>query len=475
MRGANNLSDGRIGVRDKLGYALGDVGGLLTFSLVSSFLQMFYSDVLRIPLGKITTLMLAARIWDAFNDPLWGGFIDSRRPTRYGRFRPYILGASVPLAIAAVLMFTSIPGLTPGQSFVFASVTYIFYGMMYTGTNIPYGALASAVTGDPAERSSLSVWRSVGAGLGGLPALILLPMLVYSTNASTGVKYLDAGKLSACVAVLAVLSLVVFFLHFRMTTERITVADTQKPEGYNFFGALWSLLRNRPFLSISLASMLLIASQMYTQTIYNYLFKDYFAQPNLYLFVTICTYLPMGLLLPFMGKLVRRFGKRALCGAGMAFAALVNFAMYAAAGTAAAKSPILFLVMLFFSGFGQTFLTLQVWAMVMDVTDYHEYRCGRKEEGTVYSVYNFIRKIGHTIAGAGSSAALLRIGYDVNAVQTGQSAQVIGGFFTLATLIPALMFAAMAALLLFGYNLSGQKLESLHAKKTAEPIAAADE
>ncbi len=470
MRMMQSSAD-RVGVRDKFGYALGDVGGLLTFSLVSSFLQMFYSDVLRIPLGQITTLMLAARIWDAFNDPLWGGFIDSRRPTRFGRFRPYILGASVPLAIAAVLMFTAVPGLTPGQSLVWAYVTYILYGMMYTGTNIPYGALASAVTGDPAERSSLSVWRSVGAGFGGLPALVLLPMLVYSKNEATGVKYLDSGKLFACVAVLACVSLVVFFLHFRLTTERITVSDAQKPEGYKFFGALWSLLRNRPFIAISLTSMMLIASQMYTQTIYNYLFKDYFAQPNLYLFVTVCTYLPMGLLLPFMGRLVRRFGKRALCGAGMAFAALVNFAMYAAAGTAASRSPILFLVMLFFSGFGQTFLTLQVWAMVMDVTDYHEYRCGRKEEGTVYSVYNFIRKIGHTIAGAGSSAALMRIGYDVNAVQTGQSAQVIGGFYTLATLIPALMFAAMAALLLLAYNLSGKKLDALRAGMSAAETA----
>ena len=176
----------------------------------------------------------------------------------------------------------------------------------------------------------------------------------------------------------------------------------------------------------------------------------------------------MGLLLPFMGKLVRRFGKRMLCGFGMAAAALIHFSMYALSGTAAAKSPVLFLAMLFLSGFGQAFLTLQVWAMVMDVTDYHEYRTGRKEEGTVYSVYNFIRKIGHTIAGAGSSAALLRIGYDVNAVQSGQSAAVVNGFYTLATLIPALMFAAMAVLLLLGYNLSGDKLRQMHPQDKAE-------
>ena len=460
--------DGSIGgikIKDKFGYALGDLGGVLTFSLVSSFLQMFYTDSLHIPLEKITLLMLVARIWDAINDPMWGGFIDSRKPTRFGRFRPYIFGASIPLAVAAVLMFTKIPGLSETQYFIFATVTYIFYGMMYTGTNIPYGALASAVTGDEIERSSLSIWRSIGSGIGGLPAMMILPMLVYSVNAETNVKYLDSGKLSACVAVLAVLSIVVFFLHTFLTKERITVSPSQKTGKYSFFSSLKFLATNRPFVTLSLASMFLIASQMYTQTVYNYLFKDYFVKPELYIFVTICTYLPMAILILPMGKLVRRFGKKELCGAGMAFASAVNLIMYLIGFTPLAKNPYIFLVMLFFSGMGQTFMTLEVWAMVMDVTDYHEFRCGRKEEGTVYSIYNFVRKIGHTIAGAGSSVALMAIGYDVNAVEHGQSAEVIDGFYTLATLVPAIMFGIMALLLIFGYNLSKKNLEKYHKMK----------
>ena len=458
----SDLSHG-IKAKDKLGYALGDLGGLLTFSLVSSFLQMFYTDSLHIPLEKITILMLAARIWDAVNDPVWGGFIDSRKPTRFGRFRPYIFGSSIPLAIAAVLMFTKLPNLSPVQYMIFASVTYIFYGMMYTGVNIPYGALASAITDDQNERSGLSVWRSVGAGLGGIPAMMILPMLVYSTS-STGVKYLDSSKLFVCVLVLAVISIGVYGIHFGLTKERVTVSNTQNSSEYNFFKSFKSLISNRPFVTISLASMLLIASQMYTQTVYNYLFKDYFARPELYIFVTICTYLPMAIFVLPIGKMVRRFGKKELCGAGMAFTAVINFIMYFIGFTHLSSNPYVFLAMLFFSGAGQTFLTLEVWAMVMDVTDYHEYRCGRKEEGTVYSIYNFVRKIGHTMAGAGSSIALMFIGYDVNAVQQGQSAEVINGFYTLATLVPAIIFTLMALLLIFGYNLSKKKLEEFHSE-----------
>ncbi len=77
--------------KDKIGYAMGDMGGLLTFGLVSAFSNMFYTDVLGISAARITVLMIVARIWDAVNDPMWGSFIDSRKPTKYGRFRPYIL------------------------------------------------------------------------------------------------------------------------------------------------------------------------------------------------------------------------------------------------------------------------------------------------------------------------------------------------------------------------------------------------
>ena len=213
----NNLTHG-ITLKDKIGYAMGDMGGLLTFGLISSFLNMFYTDVLHIPLAQIMLLMFVARVWDAINDPLWGSFIDSRKPTKHGRFRPYILAASVPLAIAAVLMFTRIPGLSTTQYLIFAYITYIFYGMMYTGTNIPFGSLASVITDDSQERSSLSMWRSIGAGFGGLPAQILLPMFVYTTL-ENGEKILDSTKLTVAVAILAVLTIVIYYLHFKLTKD----------------------------------------------------------------------------------------------------------------------------------------------------------------------------------------------------------------------------------------------------------------
>lgn len=452
-----------ITARDKVGYALGDMGGLLTFSLVSSFLTMFYTDILHFTNGSIMVLMLVARVWDAINDPLWGGFIDSRKPTRNGRFRPYILAASIPLAIAAFLMFFKIPGLSNTQYLIFAYVTYIFYGMMYTGVNIPYGSLASVITSDEQERSALSMWRSVGAGFGGLPAQILLPLIVYTTvvNADgTTSKALDSGKLASAVAILAVLTVVIYFIHYKLTKERVTIPPSQKQDDYNFARTLKTLLKNKPFLILCVISMLLICFQMYTQTVYNYLFKNFYGQPGLYSFVTVCTYLPMAMFLPVLGKLVRKYGKKEICAAGLGFAAIVNVVMYVIGFTPLATNPYVFLVLLFFSGAGQTFLVLEVWALVMDVIDYHELLSGRREEGTSYSVYSFTRKLGQTLAGVGVPIVLGIIGYDGNLAT--QPAEVVEKLYDAATLIPAIVLTIMFVLTAFVYRLSKSELAKLH-------------
>ncbi|MCL2106221.1 MAG: MFS transporter, partial [Oscillospiraceae bacterium] len=178
-----NITSG-ITMRDKIGYALGDMGGLFFFGTVGSFLQMFYTDVLRLSMGSIMALFLFARVWDAVNDPIWGAVIDRRQAGRHGKFRPYLRSVSLPLAVSGVLMFTYIPALGAAQRLVFAYVTYIMYGMLYTGVNIPYGSMASVITDDGHERSQLSVFRSLGAGLGGLPAQVLLPLFVFSASAA---------------------------------------------------------------------------------------------------------------------------------------------------------------------------------------------------------------------------------------------------------------------------------------------------
>jgi GPH family glycoside/pentoside/hexuronide:cation symporter len=456
-------------MKDKIGYALGDAAGLLTFSLIGAFQNKFYTDALGISPGKIVVLILIARIWDAVNDPLWGAFIQSRKPNPKGQFRPWILGFSVPLAVAAAFMFLKIPGLSETKYLIYAYVTYILYGMMYTAVNIPYGSLASVVTDDELERSSLSMWRSIGAGVGGLPGTILLPMIVYTVTGKyangTDVKALDETKLFWCVLILAALSVVVYYLHYRMTKERIAPQKRPKDKEHTAVATVRELLKNRAFVTLSLASMLLIAFQFYYQSTYTYLFTDYYHKPGLYAFVTICTYVPMAIFIPVMNRLIKKFGKKELCAVGMAFAAVVNLILFALRGTALAQNPTVFLAFTFFSGMGQTFLVLEVWALVMDAIDFHEIRTGKREEGMAYAVFSFTRKLGQTLAGVGLNALLAYIAYDgeLSKQGVGLSDAVLSKLYDISTLVPAIMLALMAVLLFAGYDLSKKKLETVRA------------
>ena len=457
MKETNQLSyEGKtygIGFKDKVGYALGDAAGLMTFALVGSFLQMFYTNVLYIDPKKITTLFLVARIWDAINDPMWGAFVDHRGGGKNGKFRPYLRWFSTPLALFGVLMFVKIPGLTETQYLIFAYITYIGYGMLYTVVNIPYGSMASVITTDEHERSSLSMFRSIGAGFGGLPGQILLPFFVYSTVAATGERVLDGKKLLIGVAVLGVISVIVYQLCYKMTTERV-VSIPNKAKKVNVGKTVKSLFKNRPFLALCLASMLLIAVQQYTQTTYNYLFLNYFQKPQLYSLVTVFTYLPMALLLPVLQKIVRRFGKKEVCAIGMVLSFAANLVLW----IIHTQSVVVFFVLCFLSGLGMTFFVLEIWALVTDVIDYQELLSGQRDEGTSYAFFSFTRKLGQTIAGVLGTGVLTMINYEAKDV----TAEAVQRLYTVSTALPAAMCLVMALSLGILYPLTKKKLEEMH-------------
>lgn len=457
--------------KEKIGYALGDTAGLFTFALIGSYLQLFYTNVLHISAGRIVILMLVARIWDAINDPIWGSLIDRRAPGKNGKFRPYLKWVSLPLAICGFLVFVKIPGLTENQYLIYAYITYIMYGMMYTGINIPYGSLASMITTDELERSDLSVFRSLGAGLGGLPAQILLPLVVYSyvvdsagnrilDAAGNTQKYLDGTKLMLAVALLAGMSVIVYLFSYKLTKERVRSAPVR--EKADVWGTVRVLLKNRPFVTLCIASMFLIATQQYTQTVYNYLFLDYFKKPELYALVTVFTYLPMALLIPFMKKCVSRFGKKELCAYGMALSTLASLLLW----ILKTQNVYVFFVLCFMSGLGMTFFVMEIWALVTDVIDYQEKLSGRREEGTSYAFFSFTRKLGQTIAGSLGAAVIGFIGYDDTALA--QTPEVLNKMYTVSTALPAVMCAVMAIVLGVAYPLGKAQLKQLHANKTTE-------
>lgn len=451
----NSIKTYGIGFKDKLGYALGDAAGVLLFSLVGVFLQMFYTDCLLISPAKISFLFLITRIWDGINDPIWGAIVDRVKPGKNGKFRPYLRWGSLPLALFGVLLFVKIPGLTENQYLAWAYITYFGYDMFYTVVNIPYGSLASVITTDEKERSALSMYRSIGAGVGGLPGTILLPMFVYSTNLETGARYLDANKLLFGILIIAIFSVIIYQFSYKMTTERVTSSPAEeKPK---LLRTIKTLLRNRPFIVLCFASMLLIATTQYTQTLYNYLFKDYFMKPEYYALVTIFTYLPMVITLPFMQKIVFKFGKKEVCAAGVALSGFANLIL----GLIKTESIPVFFVFCFISGFGLGFFMLEVWALVTDVIDHQERLSGQRDEATSYSFFSFTRKLGQTISAVLGAQVLVYIGY--NALDA--TAYDVSKLYSISTIIPAISCFIMALSLGVFYPLSKEKLREYNDNK----------
>lgn len=448
-----------IGTRDKIGYAMGDLASLLVFGLVQSVLQKYYTDVLGIGVVSIMIMFIIARIWDAINDPLWGRIIDRIPPAPDGRYRRWLKILAVPVALSAVLMFVKIPGLSEGGYLAYAYVTYILFGMLYTGINIPYGSLAQVITSDDRERSSLSVFRSIGSTFGAMPAMLLISFC-YVKNAN-GTAVMSYSKILTGAIIISAVSVLAYLLCYRWTTERVPTKPTPKEKGQTW-KVIKILLHSQPYMAVCLVGMLFLAAQMFSQSYNTYLFNYYFNAPGLSMMPTVCQYLPVAVIMLFAGKLGARFGRREVCAYGMLMAGVCNLALYLVGGT----NVWMFLAVCLLSGIGNAFIFLLVWAIATDAIDYNEVSYGLHDEATSYAFFTFMRKLGQTIAAILVNMALLRIGYTDNVLNT---ANITGGtldmMFTDSVLIPAVLYFLIFVILRFMYPLGREKIAQLQKEK----------
>ena len=450
-----------IGARDKIGYALGDTASLLVFGLVQSVLQKYYTDVLGIGIVSIMVMFIVARIWDAVNDPIWGRIIDGVKASKDGRYRHWLKLLAVPVAVSAVLMFVKIPGFNASQNLAYAYVTYILFGMLYTAINIPYGSLAQVITSDDRERSSLSVFRSIGSTLGAMPAMALISFCYVRT--ADGSSVMSYRKILVGVIIIAVLCVVCYLLSYRWTRERVQTKPAAHQRGQTV-KVIKVLLKSRPFIAVCIASMLFLAAQMFSQSYYPYLFNYYFNAPGLSMVPTVCQYLPVAVIMLFAGKMGARFGRREVCAYGMLFAGACNLILYVT-GTA---NVWVFLAVCLLSGIGNAFIFLLVWALATDALDYNEVTYGLHDEATSYACYSFMRKLGQTVAAILVNMALLRIGYTDNVLNAANiTGDTLKAMYSDSVLIPAVLFILVFAVLRFVYPLGKEKIAELQVKKEA--------
>ncbi len=451
-----------IKAKDKLGYAMGDLASCLVFGLTQSILNKYYTDVLEISVLSVMIMTIVARIWDAINDPIWGRIIDGAKVRKDGRYRRWIKIFAVPVALAAVLMFADVRGFSAGGKLAWIYVSYILFGMLYTCINIPYGSLAQVITSSDKERSSLSVFRSIGSTFGAMPAMVLASMCY--VKLADGSSQMDYHKVLVGVIAIAVLSVLAYLLCYAWTKERVESQPAPREKGQTM-KVIRLLLKSRPFMAVSLASMLFLAAQMFGQGYNTYLFHHYFKAPGMTMLPTVFQYLPVAVVMFFATRLGNRFGRREVCSYGILLAAVFYLALFVLA-LFGITNVWLYLAACLASGVGTAFIFLLIWAMATDAIDYNKVAFGLNDEATSYAFYSFMRKLGQTVATILINVPLLRIGYSGSTLNTeGLTPVALKSMYNSSVMIPAVLFLLVFVILRFFYPLSKQRIAELQTEK----------
>ena len=441
------------GLRDKLGYLFGDFGNDFTFLLSSSFLLKFYTDVMGVPAAIVGTIMMIARFVDAFTDVTVGRLCDRSRIGAAGKFRPWIARMCIPVAIASFLIYQSgLAHLPLAFKVGYLFVTYILWGsVFYTAVNIPYGSMASAISDDPGDRQSLSTFRSVGSLLAGLVVGAGVPMLAYQTVGGNTV--LSGPRFTALAGAFSILAVVCHFLCYALVTERTWPKERSQTQQVGFVQMIRNALRNRALIAIIAASIVNLLASLTLQSMANYVYPNVYRDTNAQSIATFLTTGGMLLSAAIAKPLAQRFGKAEISSAANALAAGICLLLF----VLRPRNVWVYVILTTVSYFSLGVFTMVNWALITDVIDHQEILTGVREDGSVYALYSFARKLGQAASAGLTGFLLSAIGYSQ---ETAFDSGIISGIYSIATLLPAVGFAVLALILFFWYPLKKAMVES---------------
>ena len=440
------------GARDKIGYLFGDFGNDFTFILSTTILMKFYTDVMDVPAAAVGVIMMIARFVDAFTDVTMGRVCDRSRVTPAGKFKPWILRMCGPVALASFLMYQS--GLVSMPMIFkigYLFVTYILWGsVFYTAINIPYGSMASAISAAPGDRQSLSTCRTMGGMLAGAVIGVLLPLIAYQKVG--GQETLVGSRVTVIAGIFSVLAVGCYLLCYRLATERVQPQQETK-QTHSTMQMLKNAVKNRALLSIIAASIVMLLAQLTMQGMAGYIYPEYYNSAAAQSVSTVAMMGAMLICAVLAKPLAAKFGKAEVAVVSNFFAAgvcLLTFFLRP-------QNVWVFVSLQTLNWLGLGIFSMVSWALITDVIDYAEVKNGIREDGSVYALYSFARKLGQAAAAGLSGALLSMIGYTE---QTKAQPQVLEGVFNISTLVPAIGFALLALILWLWYPLHKKQVDA---------------
>ena len=397
----------KFGIRDSLAYAAGDLGCNMSFALKGT-MAIFWTQFMRMDLWY-SLLLIVVQVWDAINDPMIGSIVDAdRHQYKRNKFLQYIWVGSLGLIVGGACCFLPFPNAPTWAKAIIFIAGYVVWDAFYTVANVPYGSLLSLISAEPADRASLSAWRSVGSMVGNMLPMVMLPFLIYDSE-----NNLVGGRVFLAALIMGFFGFLCFQFMIRNTVIRVdlnTRLNEDAPK-FNIVKAMGNFLRNRPAVGATIAAMGMFLGMQGAATAVTVLFQSYFHNVQISGLVQLFAMIPIFLFTPLARKMVVKFGKKELATIGAICSIVASAAMLILPITPDGKGIGIYVVCQLINSLGMGIYSTVSWAMMGDAIDYNEWKMGTREEGTVYALHSFFRKLAQGVGPALALVVMVALGY----------------------------------------------------------------
>ena len=397
----------KFGIRDSVAYAAGDLGCNMSFALKGT-MSIFWTQFMGMDLWY-ALLLIIVQVWDAINDPLIGSLIDADKHNyKRNKFLTYIWAGSIGLIVGGACCFLPFPAAPTWAKFIIFIAGYVVWDAFYTVANVPYGSLLSLISNDVKDRASLSAWRSIGSIFGNMLPMVILPFIIYDSN-----NNLIGERVFIAALIMGALGFVCFQFMIRNTEIRVDTSVTLNEDApkFNVFKAFGNFMKNRPAVGATIAAMGMFIGMQGATTAVTVIFQSYFKNVQISGIVQLFAMIPIVCFTPLARKMVAKYGKKELATFGSIVSIVAGLGLFIITPGNTNLDLIIYIVCQLFFSLGLGIYSTVSWAMMGDAIDYNEWKFGTREEGTVYSLHSFFRKLAQGIGPSLVLVIMVAFGY----------------------------------------------------------------
>ena len=452
----------KFGMRDCVAYAAGDLGCNMSFALKGT-MAIFWTQFMKLDL-LYALLLIVVQVWDAINDPLIGSIIDADKHTyKRNKFLSYIWAGSIGLIVGGACCFLPFPNAPEWARVIIFIAGYVVWDAFYTVANVPYGSLLSLISKEPADRASLSAWRSIGSIFGNMLPMVILPFIIYDSN-----NNLIGERVFIAALIMGALGFICFQFMIRNTEIRVdtSVACNEDQPKFNVFKAFGNFVKNRPAVGATLAAMGMFIGMQGATTAVTVIFQSYFKNVQISGIVQLFSMIPIVVFTPLARKMVTKYGKKELATFGSICSVVAALCLFIVTPNNTKLDLMLYVGCQLIYSLGLGIYSTVSWAMMGDAIDYNEWKFGTREEGTVYSLHSFFRKLAQGLGPSLVLIVMVALGY-VGANEGNQVWEVavrmrylVAGTFLLSAVM---QFIGLGLV----YNLDKKTMEQMNAELEA--------